>query len=208
MRLRGKHGAAQRAFLPPHQEGAGDSHRGCAFRPFFLAETLKACALIGLHLLAAEGEAGSSGSQSPDFGDMWRHACPKSSEWDSDGGVWSESEGLSSSDFREHHVASFALHVIGQNWSGEKMFLLSGGLGTCEGGLELPRCPGCVVPGHAANVMAGGLLSQQGKPPSHRGRAVTAKERDVVREVGRRRGEPDQRNPSSLGQPETFPTKE
>ena len=31
------------------------------FEPFVSAETLKACALIGLHLLAAEGEAGSSG---------------------------------------------------------------------------------------------------------------------------------------------------
>ena len=36
------------------------------------AETLKACALIGLHLVAAEGEAGSSGSPSRDSGDMWR----------------------------------------------------------------------------------------------------------------------------------------
>ena len=36
------------------------------------AETLKACALTGLLLKAAEGEAGSRGSQSPpDLGDMW-----------------------------------------------------------------------------------------------------------------------------------------
>ena len=33
--------------------------------PFVSAETPKACALICLHLLAAEGEAGSCGSQSP-----------------------------------------------------------------------------------------------------------------------------------------------
>ena len=46
--------------------------------PFVSAETLKACALIGLHCLAAEGEAGSSGGQSPDLGDMWKHGCPKS----------------------------------------------------------------------------------------------------------------------------------
>ena len=31
--------------------------------PFVSAETLKACALIGLHLLAAEGEDGSTGGQ-------------------------------------------------------------------------------------------------------------------------------------------------
>ena len=49
-----------------------------SFRPFASAETLKACALIGLHLLAAEGEAGSSGNnQSPDLGDMWRYCCPR-----------------------------------------------------------------------------------------------------------------------------------
>ena len=33
------------------------------FKPCVSAETLKACAQIGLHLLAAEGEAGSSGKK-------------------------------------------------------------------------------------------------------------------------------------------------
>ena len=36
---------------------------------------------------------------------------------------WSESEGLSSSDFRECNVESLALHVIGLNWSGKKVSL-------------------------------------------------------------------------------------
>ena len=51
--------------------------------PFVSAETLKASALIGLHLLAAEGEGegGSSGCQSPDLGDTWRHGCSISPEW-------------------------------------------------------------------------------------------------------------------------------
>ena len=35
------------------------------------AETLKARALIGLHLLAADYEVGSSSSQSPGPGDIW-----------------------------------------------------------------------------------------------------------------------------------------
>ena len=68
---------------------------------------------------------------------------------DSDGESWSESEGLFSSDLREHDVESPALHVIGLNWSGEKVSFFLGGLGTCEGGLELPRCPEYVVPGNA-----------------------------------------------------------
>ena len=41
--------------------------------PFVSAETLKACALTGLHLLPAGDEAGSSGSQSPELGDMWKY---------------------------------------------------------------------------------------------------------------------------------------
>ena len=44
------------------------SRRQCRSSLFVYAETLKACALIGLHLLATEDEAGSSGSLSPDFG--------------------------------------------------------------------------------------------------------------------------------------------
>ena len=40
--------------------------------PCVSVETLWACALIGLYLLAADCEIGSSGSQSPDFGDMWK----------------------------------------------------------------------------------------------------------------------------------------
>ena len=66
--------------------------------PFVSAETLKARALISLHLLAAEGEAGSSGSQSPDSGDMWRYGCPKSPDWDGDVKSWTQSEGTSSSE--------------------------------------------------------------------------------------------------------------
>ena len=38
------------------------------FRPFVPAETLWACALMGLHLMAAESASVANGSQSPDFG--------------------------------------------------------------------------------------------------------------------------------------------
>ena len=50
---------------------------------FVSAETLRACALMGPHVLAAEAEAGSGGGQSLDFGDMWRHGCPMSPDWTS-----------------------------------------------------------------------------------------------------------------------------
>ena len=52
---------------------------------------------------------------------MWRYGCPKSPGWDSDGELWSESEGLSSSDFCGLNVESTALNEKGQHWSGEKV---------------------------------------------------------------------------------------
>ena len=75
------------------------------------ADTLKACALIGLHLLAADGECGSSGSQSPNFGDMRRYGCPESPDWDIES--WTESEGTCSSERCGHNVDCLALNVMG-----------------------------------------------------------------------------------------------
>ena len=60
--------AAWRALFLPYQDGAGGLDR-------------VAVALIGLHLLAAEGEACSRGSQPPELEDMWRHGCPMFPEW-------------------------------------------------------------------------------------------------------------------------------
>ena len=40
--------------------------KAVVLKPFVPAETLKACALIGLHLMAAESAFGSSAGQSPD----------------------------------------------------------------------------------------------------------------------------------------------
>ena len=49
--------------------------------------------------------------------------------------LWSESEGLSSSDVREHNVESFAFHIVGENKSGRKGVSFPGGLATCDGWL-------------------------------------------------------------------------
>ena len=122
--------------------------------PYVSAEMLEACALIGLHLLAAGGEAGSSGSQSPDLGDMWRYGCPKSPDWDGDVESWTESEGTSSSEQCEHNVESLALSAVEQDQSGEQvsLFLEDGELARVAlslGGFELPHRPGYVVPGNA-----------------------------------------------------------
>ena len=81
--------------------------------PFVSAETLKACALIDLHLLAADHEAGSSGSQSPNHKDMWKYGCPKSRGWEGDVESWTGSEDTSSSEWCEHNAESRALSVPG-----------------------------------------------------------------------------------------------
>ena len=83
---------------------------------FVFAETLKACALIGLHLLAAEGEPGSGGSQSPYLGDMWKQGCPSSPEWISSRSASETSFGC---EVYEHINECRAIEVIGQDWLSE-----------------------------------------------------------------------------------------
>ena len=117
--------------------------------PCVSTETLKAFALIGVHLLAADCEVGSSGGQSLDLGDTWRYGYPKSLDWNGNVESWTECEGTSSSEQCEHHVESLALNVMAQVQSGEKISLFLGRLGICEGGFELPHRPGHVVPGNA-----------------------------------------------------------
>ena len=56
---------------------------------------------------------------------MWRYGYPKSLDWDGNVGSWTESEGTSSSEQCEHNVGSFALYVVGQEQSGEKISLFS-----------------------------------------------------------------------------------
>ena len=114
--------AARRALLL-HREGAGGSHEGSAVQALRLCGNAQGVCADWLTPFGSRREAGSSGSQSPDLGDMWRYGCPKSLDWGSDGESWSASEGLSSSDSREHNVESLALNVIGQSWLGEKVSL-------------------------------------------------------------------------------------
>ena len=92
------------------------------FGPFIPAETVKACALVCLHMMAEEN-AFRSNSDSPDFGDMWMYDCPKSSVWSSGGINWAGSESTSSFEEYEQNVESLALEVIGQNWRGEMVSL-------------------------------------------------------------------------------------
>ena len=82
--------------------------------PCLSAETLMLCALIGLHLVAADYEVGSSRSQSPDSGDMWKYGSPRSPIWSSPC-----SANVTSGDDEEdgHNNECRAIEVIWQGWS-------------------------------------------------------------------------------------------
>ena len=132
------------------------------FKPFVSTETLKACALTGLHITAAEDEAGSSGSQSPDVGDMRRYGCPKSPHWTAmanDGPKVKASPRLSRAQCGTPRVECRATLV-------REGVPVPGGLGTCKGGLERPDCHLLCQEMHEAWLLAA----------DHRGRAVTAEE--------------------------------
>ena len=82
------------------------------FGPWISAETVKACALIGPHVMAEENTLRSDSDSSPDFGDMWRYGCPKSPVWGSNGVEWAGSEGISSLECHEHHVGDLAAELV------------------------------------------------------------------------------------------------
>ena len=54
------------------------------FGPCISAETVKACALIGLHMMAEEN-AIRTGILHFDRAEMWNYGCPKSPVWSDDG---------------------------------------------------------------------------------------------------------------------------
>ena len=69
------------------------------FGPCISAETVKARAVIGLHMMDVEIALRSDSDPSPDLGDMWRYGCPSTSPLDS----------------YEHKVGNLALEVVGQS---------------------------------------------------------------------------------------------
>ena len=119
----GSTGRVATSFSSSSRRSPSSLQRQWCLSPSFPAETLKACALIGLHLMAAEGASGSSGSQLPDLGTAWRDGCPRSRGRDSDVDFWTEGGGAPREEVYEHNNERRALEVIGQDWSSEVVAL-------------------------------------------------------------------------------------
>ena len=81
--------------------------------PFFSADVLKKCALVGMHVIVEDERSERGVGQTPDLGDMWRNGCTKSPMWKSEDEVWSEDESVSLGVSRENNVCNGGLHVIG-----------------------------------------------------------------------------------------------
>ena len=89
------------------------------FKPFVPAETFRACALIGLHLLAAGGVSGSSSSCgvfSPELGGILGHSGPRFPLWKDDAS-YSGSESTSGYEVYDHNSERRAIVAIGQHRS-------------------------------------------------------------------------------------------
>ena len=97
------------------------------FGACFSADTVRTCALIGLHMMAEVNALRSDSDFSPYSGDMWRYGCPKSPVWSSN--EWAGSEDASSLEWYEHNVENLAIEVVGQNWSSVVLFSSLGRLG-------------------------------------------------------------------------------
>ena len=77
------------------------------FRPSISAETVKACAMIGLHMRAEEHALWSDMDFSPDLGEMWKLGAAMA---------------LQRKEVRVRHPWSI-IEVVGQNWSSEVISL-------------------------------------------------------------------------------------
>ena len=148
-----------------------------------LLKVLKKCALVALHLIAEEGRGGEDGCHRPlvwvTIG-KWAAQRVQCGRVKSE--AWSEDESVSSSGSRESNVGNEALHVIGLYGPGDKisLFLKDWELAkvalSCHMGPWTCSARKCMRPGSWV-MPPRGLLSLHECSLSHRGRAVTAKER-------------------------------
>ena len=93
------------------------------FGPCISAEPAKACALIGLHMMAEENALRSDSDSSLDFGTCGGTTAQKNTVWGSNVVDLAGSEGTPSLEYHEHNVGNLAVEVVWQTWSSEVITL-------------------------------------------------------------------------------------
>ena len=114
---------------------------------------------------------------------------------ESEGEAWYENKSVSSSDSREDNVCNDAVHVIGLYGPGDKVSFFLNDWELAKVALSCHTLDLLCQEMHEAWLLVccqNSLCVTEGKPFSHRGRAVTVKERDVVRENEGRRNVSDE----------------
>ena len=89
------------------------------FVPVSSTETVKACALIGLHIMTEENALRSDRDSSPDLGEIGKCGCPKSPVLTDDGLEEERGADTSSVECYELDVDDLAIEVVGQNRTSE-----------------------------------------------------------------------------------------
>ena len=146
--------AAQRAlFFSSSRRSSRLLQRQCSLSPLFLRTRSRHVPLIGLNLMT-EGPCGSSGSQSPALGRHVKTRLPKRPGLGTATANRGPEVKASSSDLRRAQCGKPCFACNGATVVRRKGVPFLGRLGTCEGGLELPRCPEHVVPGNASGLVA------------------------------------------------------
>ena len=82
------------------------------FGPCISAETAKACAQIGLRMMAEENASRSDNDSCLDLGDLWRCGCPESLVWGNNGFEWAGNEGTFFLEYFEHNVGNLVVEVV------------------------------------------------------------------------------------------------
>ena len=116
------------------------------FGPDISADPVKACALIGPHIMAEENALRSDRGSCLAQGEMWKYCYPKSLVWSGDGFEGEGSQDTSSVGYYEHNVDNLAIEVVGQSWSSEVISFFLEDWESRAGGTEPPFVYGPLVP--------------------------------------------------------------
>ena len=175
--------------------------RVTCFRWRSVCLSVKSCALIGLQMMAEENALRSDRDSSLDLGEMWNYGCPKSLVWSDDGLEEERGEDTSPAEYYELDVDDLAIEVVGQNRTSEvispfledwevrrvasschlSMDLLCQEMRDVQGELRASGFSSLLLFG-VPKKLSGGIVTAA-KLFSHRGRAVTSRRTNLVRDI-------------------------